>query len=106
MAVHRALGPGFLEKIYENALAIELRKQGLCVEQQKPLIVRYDGNVVGEYQADMIVDHHILLELKAIERIADVHCAQLKHYLRATGLPVGLLINFGAPSLDWKRKDN
>jgi GxxExxY protein len=89
------LGCGFLEKCYENALAYELRKLGLKVEQQVPLKVRYDDIIVGEYVADMIVEGAVLVELKAIESLQTIHAAQCINYIAATGLPVCLLINFG-----------
>jgi GxxExxY protein len=89
------LGCGFLEKCYENAMAYELRRAGLSVEQQVPVLVRYDDIVVGEYFADLVVDKVILVELKAIEQLANVHAAQCINYLAATGYPICLLINFG-----------
>jgi GxxExxY protein len=89
------LGCGFLEKCYENALPHELRKAGLKVQQQVPLRVWYDGIVVGEYIADLIVEHVVLVELKAISSLEAIHSAQCINYLAATKLPVCLLINFG-----------
>jgi GxxExxY protein len=94
-AVFGALGTGFVEKVYENALAIELRASGLTVGQQAPLTVRYKGQVVGEYFADLIVNERVIVELKAQDNIAPVHEIQLVNYLEATGLQVGLLVNFG-----------
>lgn len=88
-------GCGFLEKCYENALAHELRKAGLKVQQQVPLRVWYDGIAVGEYVADLIVEGVILVELKAISGLEAIHSAQCINYLAATKLPVSLLINFG-----------
>lgn len=93
--VYNSLGYGFLEKIYENALLIELRKQGLDVEQQKQLAVHYEGFLVGEYFADMIVNNSVIIELKAAEGIRKEHINQLINYLKATGIEVGMLINFG-----------
>jgi GxxExxY protein len=93
--VHSQLGAGFLEKVYENALVIELVKRGLSVEQQKQLCVTYKGNVVGDYIADLVVDNSVIVELKAIEKVTDIHEVQLKNYLCATGIEVGLLLNFG-----------
>jgi len=93
--VGNGLGCGFLEKCYENALAHELRKAGLRVEQQVPINVWYDGIIVGEYVADLIVEGAVLVELKAIHALDAVHSAQCINYLAATGLPVCLLINFG-----------
>jgi len=96
-AVSNGLGAGFLEKVYENALAHELRKAGLRVEQQRPLRVEYDGVVVGEYAADLLIEECILVELKAVKELDDVHLAQCLNYLKATGLSLCLLINFGKP---------
>lgn len=103
MEVHNNLGSGFLEKVYENALAIELRSQGMVVEQQKAMTIRYEGQIVGEYVADTVVEERVLLELKTADQICDAHCAQMLNYLRATGIRVGLLINFGGRRLEWKR---
>ncbi|MFG0243678.1 MAG: GxxExxY protein [Phycisphaerales bacterium JB054] len=94
-AVHNALGFGFLEKVYENSLAHELRKRGFVVEQQVGCPVRYDGRVVGEYVSDLVVEGRVLVELKAIRELDDAHLAQCLNYLAATGLPLCLLINFG-----------
>ena len=93
--VRKALGAGFLEKVYENALAHECRKAGLYVEQQRRLVVMYDGVEVGEYIADMVVGHVILVEVKAIRALEAAHDAQCLNYLAATRLPVCLLLNFG-----------
>jgi GxxExxY protein len=101
--VANKLGCGFLEKVYENALAHELRKAGLYVEQQYRLIVRYDGVVVGDYVADLLVEGAVLLELKALKALEDVHYAQCINYLRATRLPICLLVNFGRPKVQIKR---
>ena len=92
--VGNALGCGFLEKCYENALAHELRKAGLSVQQQVPLDVLYDGIIVGQYVADLIVEGCVLIKLKAIKACDEVHAAQCINYLAATGLPICLLINF------------
>jgi GxxExxY protein len=89
------LGCGFLEKCYENALAHEIRKTGLDVEQQVRMKVWHDGIVVGEYIADLIVEGSVLIEIKAIEALDPIHSAQCINYLAATGLPLSLLINFG-----------
>ena len=101
--VHNKLGPGFLEKVYENALRIELEKLGLVVKQQEPINVTYDGQVVGEYQADLWVDERIVIELKAAQTLVKQHEVQLVNYLTATGINNGLLLNFG-PSMQVKRK--
>ena len=101
--VGNRLGCGFLEKIYENALVIEMRKAGLSVTQQQVMAVRYDEFVVGTYVADLVVEGRILLEIKAVKFFDEVHTAQCLNYLKATGLPLALLINFGRPRVDIKR---
>lgn len=94
-AVHNELGPGFLEKVYENALAIELAEQGLQFQQQVRLTVYYRGREVGEYYADFLIDKRIICELKAVVTLSRQHEVQLVNYLAATGVDTGLLINFG-----------
>jgi GxxExxY protein len=101
--VHNTLGPGFLEKVYENALRIELEKQGLEVKQQEPINVTYEGQVVGEYYADLWVDERVVIELKAAHSLVKEHEVQLVNYLSATGIESGLLLNFGS-SVEVKRK--
>ncbi|HYV24863.1 MAG TPA: GxxExxY protein [Pyrinomonadaceae bacterium] len=101
--VGNRLGCGFLEKIYENALVIELRKQGLRVAQQQIMEVRYDDAVVGSYVADVVVESMVLLEIKAVKFFDEIHTAQCLNYLKATHLPLCLLINFGRPRVDIKR---
>jgi GxxExxY protein len=101
--VYNTLGYGFSEKVYENALAIELRKLGLKVEQQARIVVYYESEVVGEYQADLVVNDVVIVELKAARQLADEHEAQLLNYLKATPIEVGLLLNFG-PKAEIKRK--
>jgi len=101
--VGNQLGCGFLEKVYENALAHELRKAGLVVAQQQPITVRYDGVVVGDYIADLLVAECVMVELKAVKALDDVHLAQCLNYLKATGLQVCLLINFGNPKVEVRR---
>jgi GxxExxY protein len=101
--VYNTLGYGFLEKIYENALAIELTKQGLTVQPQKPVLVYYHGQVVGEYFADLLVNGCVIVELKAAETLAEENHAQLLNYLKASDIDVGLLLNFG-PKPEVKRK--
>jgi len=103
LAVLHTLGAGFLEKVYENALAHELRQSGLVVSQQHGMIVRYDGIVVGEYTVDLLVEQMVLVELKAVRALDDVHRAQCLNYLKATGLRLCLLLNFGRPRLEIKR---
>lgn len=93
--VYSSLGSGFLEKVYENALAIKLSKTGLKVEQQSPLKIYFEDELVGEYFADLLVDGKVILELKAVTELSKIHEVQLVNYLKATGIKVGLLINFG-----------
>ena len=92
--VHHELGHGFLEAVYERAMAVALGKRGLSVECQVPVTVHYSGNVVGEYFADMLVEKRVIVELKACRAIEPVHEAQLINYLRATSVEIGLLLNF------------
>lgn len=102
-AVYNQLGYGFLERVYENALVIELRKRGLKVLQQAAIQVCYEGQVVGEYYADLLVEDLIVIELKAVEQIIKAHENQLINYLKAGNLEVGLILNFG-PEPKFKRK--
>ena len=104
MKVHRTLGPGFLESVNGKAFAHEMRKAGLRVECEMPIQVRYDGVVVGDFYADMLVEGRILLENKTVLALNTAHEVQLVNYLTATGIEIGLLINFGAVRLDFKRK--
>jgi GxxExxY protein len=101
--VGNRLGCGFLEKVYENALVIELRKTGLHVAQQQLMEVRYDDLVVGTYVADLVVEGAVLLEIKAVKLLDEIHTAQCLNYLKATGLQLCLLINFGRPRVEIKR---
>jgi GxxExxY protein len=101
--VFHALGYGFLEKVYENAMAFELRRAGLKVEQQAKIDVYYEGQVVGEYFADLLVEDKVIVELKATRCLTEENEAQLLNYLRATLNQVGLLLNFG-PKADFRRK--
>ena len=101
--LHKEMGFGFSEKVYQAAFAILLKELGLVVEQQKPIRVYFHNKVVGEYVADMVVNDIVLLELKAIEMLADVHSAQLLNYLKSTEIEVGLLLNFG-PQAEFRRK--
>lgn len=101
--VANALGSGFLEKVYENALAFELREVGLAVAQQHGIVVTYRGAVVGEYFADLLVQDAILVELKTARALDRVHRAQCLNYLWATGLHLCLLMNFGTPRLEFHR---
>jgi GxxExxY protein len=101
--VSNGLGCGFLEKVYENALVHELRKAGLSVAQQVRFVVVYDGAAVGEYVADIVVEGVVLIELKAVKALDEIHSAQCLNLLRATNLPVCLLMNFAKPKVDIKR---
>jgi GxxExxY protein len=101
--VSNTLGCGFLEKVYENALAVELRSQDLNVEQQVPVRVLYRSQTVGDYCADMIVQRTVLIETKATEKDSPIFIAQTLNYLKATGLPVGLVLSFGQPRLSYRR---
>jgi GxxExxY protein len=103
LIVHTELGPGFLEKIYANALSYELKKEGLEFKREAKLAVYYDNQVVGEYSADLIVQEEVLVELKTVERFAEAHMAQVLHYLRCCRLHTGLLINFRSRILEHKR---
>jgi GxxExxY protein len=103
--VYQRLGYGFLEKVYENALAMELRRIGLKVEQQAKISVFYEGEVIGEYFADLLVEDVVIVELKAVRTLLDEHAAQLLNYLRATPYEVGLLLNFG-PKAEFRRKSS
>ncbi|MBL8826014.1 MAG: GxxExxY protein [Planctomycetaceae bacterium] len=101
--VANTLGVGFLEKVYENALGHELRKRGLRVECQRPIGVYYDGIEVGCYVADLVVEGIVIVELKNAQAIDDAHVAQCLNYLRATGMSVGLLLNFGIAKIGVRR---
>jgi GxxExxY protein len=97
--VHRVLGPGFLEAIYEEALAHEFRLRGISYERQKPIVIRYKDIVAGEQRLDLLVDGKVIVELKAIKDFEDIHLAIALSYMRATNIPVALLINFNKPRL-------
>ncbi len=101
--VNRVLGPGFLEKVYENALLIELKRKRLKAESQAPIKVSYKGNAVGEYVVDILVEGKVIVELKTVEKLEKAHEAQLLNYLKATGIHVGLLVNFKHPKAQVKR---
>jgi len=103
MEVHKILGGGFLESVYESALAYELELRGIKFERQKRLSVSYKDRVVGEYAADMVVEDEIILELKAVSAISSAHEAQAHHYLAATGMKLAIILNFGTESLQQKR---
>ena len=104
MRVHSALGPGFLESVYQNALALELRRAGLKVEQEKPIAVFYEGELVGAFTADLLINDTLIIETKAIQTLGKVHEVQLVNYLVATRIDEGLPLNFGAPRLEFKKK--
>jgi len=104
MKVHRVLGPGFLESVYQNALAHEVRKAGLNVQVECSLEVEYEGVVVGRFVADLLVAGAVIVENKAVLKLLPLHEVQLVNYLTATGIDVGLLLNFGAASLEFKRR--
>jgi len=105
-SVSNELGSGFVEKVYENALAHELKKNDMEVKQQHPMVVKYDGVLVGEFTADLLVENELLVELKAAKAISEVHLSQCMNYLKATGLKLCLLLNFGKPRVEIKRLVN
>jgi GxxExxY protein len=104
MEVHRILGAGFLESVYEEALAHEFDQRGILYQGQAELIVRYKEIIVGKFYADFLVDEKIVVELKAIKRLTEIDEAQLLNYLKGTGYRVGLLLNFGTSSLEHRRR--
>jgi GxxExxY protein len=101
--VGSTLGSGFLEKVYENALVVELRKANVPLSRQHAMKVMYSGEVVGDYIADILVADSVIVEIKALQRLDKIHMAQCLNYLKALNLRIGLLINFGAPSVEIKR---
>jgi len=101
--VNRILGSGFLEKVYENALLVELKKRGLKAESQVPTRVLYKESVVGEYIADILVEDKVIVELKTVKTLEKIHEAQLLNYLKATGIRVGILVNFKHPKAEIRR---
>ena len=101
--VSNVLGVGFLEKVYENALNLELRSRGFETQQQAPLKVYYKGELVGDYFADILVENEIIIETKAVKQLDNIHSAQCLNYLRITGLKLCLLINFNKPRVEIKR---
>jgi GxxExxY protein len=104
MKIHRTLGPGFLESVYQNALIHELRRAGLSAESSQRITVRYENVIVGEFVADLIVNDSVLCELKAISALSKADEVQLVNYLTATSRDIGLLLNFGSQSLQFKRR--
>src|SRR3984893_2256125 len=103
MKVHSTLGPGFLESVYENALAWELRRGGMRIEAQKPISVRYEGELVGAFVADLLINDVLIVETKAVQMLAKIHEVQLVNYLVANGIDQGLVLNFGAERLEFKK---
>jgi len=101
--INRVLGAGFLEKVYENALVVELKSRGLKADSQVPIKVFYKEHLVGEYIADILVEKKVIVELKTAEHLERIHEAQLLNYLKATGIQVGLLVNFKYPKAEIKR---
>lgn len=104
--VHNTLGPGFVESLYEEALAYELEMRGIPFERQKKIVVRYRDRVVGTHRLDLVVDKTIVLELKAVSALNNVFKQQTLSYLKATGLRLGILINFGTPRVEYTRIAN
>jgi GxxExxY protein len=104
MKVHSALGPGFLESVYQNALIWELRKGGFKAEAGRPISVQYDGQIVGAFTADLLVNDALIVELKASQSLAKAHEVQLVNYLVATRIDEGLLVNFGGERMEFKKK--
>ena len=102
-SVYNELGHGFLESVYENAFAAALRESGLQVVQQAPIDVRFRNTIVGEFKADILIEGRLIIELKAVSQLSPIHEVQLVNYLKATGIPVGLLFNFG-PKPQFKRR--
>lgn len=101
--VHKTLGPGFIESIYQNAFLVELQKRGLAVEKEVTVPVYYDGVEVGKHRLDLLVEGTVVVELKAVQDFEDIHFIMVKSYLKATGKNCGLLMNFAKPTLDIKR---
>jgi len=103
MQVHSELGPGFLEKVYENALMVLVQENGILAVPQFPITISFHGHIIGDYFADILVEDSIILELKAQDRIAEIHKAQTLNYLKATQFKLALLINFGKHRLEYER---
>jgi GxxExxY protein len=104
--VHNQLGPGFLESLYEQAMAIELKSQGMDVVHQKHVVVRYKGQVIGEHILDAVINKMVILEYKAVSELAPIHEQQALSYLKATGLPLAIVINFGTTRVQFSRVVN
>lgn len=103
LEVHKKLGPGFMESIYQTAMLIQLQKDGMKTESQKEVKIYYDGKEIGIHRLDLVVNNEIILELKAVKEFDEIHFAQTLSYLKATGLKTALLLNFSKPKLDIKR---
>ena len=103
MEVHSKLGYGFLEKVYENAMMVLFRQEGMRAKQQAPITVYFKGEAVGEYYADILVEDKIILEVKSVEKIIDKHRAQTLNYLKATGLRLSIILNFGKKKIEYER---
>ena len=101
--VHRVLGPGFLEGIYRRALMLELRKRGMTVGTEVEVEIIYDGAIVGQHRLDLLVEDLVIVELKTVEALSRAHYAQVRSYLKATGKPVALLVNFAGDRADYRR---
>ncbi|MEM8865253.1 MAG: GxxExxY protein [Planctomycetota bacterium] len=104
--VHQTLGPGFLERVYHNALLLELENRGLHVETEYEVVVYYEGRTVGSHRLDLVVEQQIIVELKCVESLSKAHYSQLRSYLKATGMKTGLLVNFEADKADFRRVEN
>lgn len=105
IAVHQELGPGFLESIYRRAMLVELRRRGLTVETEKEVLIFYQGVEVGRHRLDLLVDGRVIVELKTVEDLSKAHYAQVRSYLKATGLAVAILVNFAGAKADFRRID-
>ena len=103
MEVHKLLGPGFIESVYQRALLHELALRGLSTQTERQIEIRYKGELVGKHRLDVIVSNLVVVELKAVSSIGDVHLAQALSYLKASRLQLALILNFGEPSLTWRR---
>lgn len=101
--VHRTLGPGFLESIYQNALEIELQRHHLKTEREKELTIRYRSEIVGRHRLDLVVENSVIIELKTVEDLSKAHYAQVRSYLAASGMTLGILVNFAAFKADFRR---
>jgi GxxExxY protein len=101
--VHQTLGPGFKESVYRNALLIELRKHDLSAETEKEVVIYYEGQEVGRHRLDIVVEKKAIIELKTVEDLSKAHYAQARSYLKATHLPVGILVNFASEKADFRR---